>query len=303
MEYQPPLSKVIELPTHRAMSPAAAVNAGSIEVDCLREDPMHPPLGPTFTLPKDVGTEPRATGNDAAIGIGKAYDRIHRIQAILAYLKIMNRNNQGVAPLLDEAKHTYGQALSLYEARDFEGALEFASASRDLSRALEIVISTTLRSDSMYPSLVLLPPEHETTLDDSIRMQEELYRVECLLSLIHRVAENGTSLSEDATQTLNIASCSERLLRKARHLLRFAEMQEAIDLVRAAAVTADAAEHVCCRRWYAMQGIDPSLPTNRSRAMCDASGRDCECDGSSRKLDLEGEVIMALVDQEGKARE
>ena len=176
----------------------------------------------------------------------------------------MNINNPGFSPILDEAKHTYGQALALYEARDFEGALEFASASRELSQALEIVISRALRSDSLYPTLVLQPPEHETTVDDSIRMQEELYRVECLLSLIHRVAENGTSLSEDQTQTLNIASCSERLLKKARHLLRFAEMQEAIDLVHAAAVTAHAAEHVC-RRWYATQGIDPFLPPQYSR--------------------------------------
>ena len=246
-------------------------------------------LGSTVTFPKAIATQPRTTGNDAAIGIGRAYDGIHRIQAILAYLKIMNRNNPGFSPILDEAKHTYEQALSLYEGRDFEGALEFASASRDLSQAIEIIISSALRSDSLYPTLVLLPPAHQTTLDDSIRMQEELYRVKCLLSLIHRVAENGTLLSEDQTQTLNIASCGERLLRKARHLFRLAATQEAIDLLHAATVTAHAAEHVC-KRWYATQGIDPFLPPQHSRAMRDESfGRDRDSDRGSRILELQEE--------------
>jgi len=52
--------------------------------------------------------------------------RAARIQAILAYIKIMNGKNPRFGPILDEAKHTYEQALSFYEGRDFEGALEFA---------------------------------------------------------------------------------------------------------------------------------------------------------------------------------
>jgi hypothetical protein len=228
-------------------------------------------------------------GNDTAKGIGQAYDGIHRIQAILAYLKIMSRDNPGVSLILDEAKHTYEQALSLYEARDFEGALEFASASRDLSQAVEIVISGALRSDSLYPTLMLLPPEYQTTLDDSIRIQEELDRVERLLSLIHRVAKNGNLRSDDQTQTLNIASCSERLLRKARHLLRFATIQEAIDLVHAAAATAHAAELVC-KKWHVAQGIDPFLPAQKGHAMCDESSRrDCDSNRGSRTLELQQE--------------
>jgi hypothetical protein len=260
MERQLYSSKELEQPTHSAISQAAA-NAGSIE--CQREDPVRPFLGSTAALPRAVATQSRTTRNDTAMRIGQAYDGIHRIQAILAYIRIMNINNPGFSPILDEAKHTYGQALALYEARDFEGALEFAAASRELSQALEIVISRVLRSDSLYPTLVLMPPEHETSINDSIRMQQELNRVECLLSLIHRAAENGSSLSEDQSQALNIASSSERLLGMARHLLRFAEMQGAIDLIHAAAVIARAAKHVC-RRWYATQGIDPFLPPGTS---------------------------------------
>ncbi len=263
MERQLYSSKLFEQPTLSAISQAAAANVRSniesIEIESQLEDPVAPLSASTVALPRDVATQPKPSSKDAAMRIGQAYDGVHRIQAILAYMKIMNINNPGFSPILDEAKHTYAQALALYEARDFEGASELASASMELSQALEIVISRALRSDSLYPTLVLLPPEHETTNDDSIRMQEELYRVECLLSLIHRVAGNEASRSEDQVQTLTIASCSERLLRKARQLLRLAEMEGAIDLVHAAAMTAHAAEHVC-KRWYAMQGIDPLLP-------------------------------------------
>jgi hypothetical protein len=290
MEHQPHSSKAFEHPAHSAISIDAA-NTRSIKVECQRGDPLRPIVGSTSNLPNTVAVQPRTTENDAAIGIGQAYDSIHRIHATLVYVRIMDIsiNDPGFSPIFGEAKHTYDQALSLYEGRDFEGALEFASASRDLSQVLEIMISRALRSDFLYPSLVLLPPEHQTIVDDSIRMQEELYRVECLLSLIHRVAENGTSLSEDQAQTLNIASCSEHLLKKARHLVRVAEMKEAIDLVHAAAVTAHAAEYVC-KRWYAMQGIDPFLPPKHSPVMFDeSSGRDCRYDGISRTLDLEGD--------------
>ena len=269
MGHRPHSSKILEQPTHSAVSPAAEANTRSMEVERQLEDPRHPRLGhePTSTLPKAVTTQPRATRNDAVIELGRPYDGIHRIRAILAYLKIMNRNNPGFSPILDEAKHMYEQAVSFYDAGDFDGAHELATTSRDLSQTVEIVISRTLRSDSLYPTLVLLPPEYQTTLDDSIRMPEELCRVECLLTLIHRVAENGILHSEDRKQTLNIASCSERLLRKARHLLRFAATQEAIDLVHAAA---HAAEHVC-KRWYATQSIDPFLPPPHRRAGSDES--------------------------------
>jgi|SRR5579872_162094 len=303
MEHQPHSSKASEHPAHAANSIAAA-NSRSIGVECRRGDPLRPLAASASNLPNTVGVQPRTTGNDAAIGIGQAYDSIHRIHATLVYVRIMDIsiNNPGFSPIFDEAKHTYDQALSLYEGGDFEGALEFASASRDLTQVLEIMISRALRSDFLYPSLVLLPPEHQTTFDDSIRMQEELYRVECLLSLIHRVAESGTSLSEDQAQTLSIASCSEHLLNKARTLLRLAELKEAIDLVHAAAVTAHAAEYVC-KRWYAMQGIDPFLPPQHSPVTCDESpGRDCRYDGISRSMDLEAGLAMSSVDLEGKTR-
>src|SRR5579862_845236 len=287
MENRPHLSKASEQPTQSAITQKSAANAGSIEVGCQLEKTQRSLLCSTSALPNTVATRPKTTGNDAAIGIGQTYDRLHRIHAILAYLKVINRNDQWFSPILDEAKHTYEQALSLYEARDYEGALEFASASGDLFQALEIVISSGLRSDSLYPSLVLLPPDHQTSLEDSVRIQEELYRVETLLSLIHRFAENGISLSEDQTQVLNIATCSDRLLRKARHLLRFDSIQEAIDFINAAAATAHAAEHLS-KKWLATPDIDPFLPPRYNRAVCDEfSRRDGDAKRVSRTLELQ----------------
>ena len=300
MEHQAQSSRIFDQPMHCGISPAT--NAGSIKSERQPRDLLYPRLGQTATLSHVVVTRPRNTRDDAAIGIGQARDGLHRIQAILTYIKITNRKIPEFGPIFDEAKCTYEQALSLYEGRDFESAIEFASASRELSRVLEIITSRTLRSDPLYPTLVLLPSAHQTTVDDSIRMQEELYRVECMLSFIHCVAENGAVLSEDKRQIISIASCTERLLRKAGHLRGCAEMQEAIDLVHAAAVTAHAAEHVCKRR-CAMQGIDPFLSPNDSHVMCDESSeRDCEYNGSYRILHSAREETVALVDHEGRVQ-
>jgi hypothetical protein len=291
MEHQPHLFNIFEKPKHFATSQEAAANAGSIEVDCQRENPIPPSLGLAFTLPKSVAPLPKITEINAEIEIGRAYDRIHRIQASLAYIEIMNINidNPGFSLILYEAKHTYEQALSLCEGRNFDGALEFASASSELSLVLWIILSRALRSDSLYPALVPMPHENQTTMYDSIRMQEELYRVEDLLLLIHRVTESGKLPSEDQTQILNIASCSRRLLKMARQLLGFADIHEAIELIHAAVVTAHAAEHVC-KRWYAMQGLDPFLPPQGSYIMCDeSSGQDCGYDGISHTLDFQAD--------------
>ena len=86
--------------------------------------------------------------NDSAKSIGQAYDNLHRIQAILAYLHIMKHPVPGISQFLDEAKHTYVQALSRFATGDFLGAKEFAEASEGLSRVVEIIMARTFRSES-----------------------------------------------------------------------------------------------------------------------------------------------------------
>lgn len=106
-----------------------------------------------------------------------------------------------IGQYLDEAKHTYVQALSRYQARDLEGAREFAGASSSLSRVVEILISRVCHSNSNYPRLVPLPPDHVPARGNTGVAQHDLERVGRLLARIRWVTENGTLPSEDSTSS------------------------------------------------------------------------------------------------------
>jgi hypothetical protein len=192
---------------------------------------------------------PRAASDDAAAGIERAYDGLHRIQAILAYLNIVKQRVPGISQFLDEAKHTYEQALSRHKAHDFEGAREFAAACRCLSRLVEVVISRTLRSDTSYPSLVSPPPDHSNTFGESSRMREDLTEVQSILSRIHWLVERGTLPLENRTQVRRIASWGDAFYQQTRRMYRSGSIEDASELVEAANSAAHSAEHIC-RNWY-----------------------------------------------------
>lgn len=194
-------------------------------------------------------TTRRDQGNDAASGIDRAYDGLHRIHAILAYLNLTKQHVPGVSEFLDEAKHTYQQSLARYEAHDFEGAWEFASASRCLSRLVDIVIFRTLRSDTSYASLVPPPPEHNTSSSNPSRVQNRLAGIESTLARLHWLLKNGTLPLEDRTQVRRITSWGDAFYQLTRRMYRSGSMEEASDLAQAAASAAHSAEHIC-RNWY-----------------------------------------------------
>jgi hypothetical protein len=198
---------------------------------------------------------PRAMRSDAAAEIEHAYDSLHRIQAILAYLNIMKRQIHGMSQMHEEAMHTYEQALSQYAARDFEGAREFATASGCLSRVVEGVISRTLRSDTSYPSLVSPPPEHKATCGDFSRVSDDLEAVEAVLSRIHWLMENGTLPLEDRTQVRKIAGWSDAFYEQARRMFQHGSYEDAAELTQAAVDAGHSAEHIC-RNWYLVQAAD-----------------------------------------------
>jgi hypothetical protein len=58
-----------------------------------------------------------------------------------------------IGQYLDEATYTYVQALSRYQARDFEAACEFAAASGDRSRLVQILISRAFHSNTDHSTL------------------------------------------------------------------------------------------------------------------------------------------------------
>jgi hypothetical protein len=178
-----------------------------------------------------------------------AYDSLHRIQAILAYLHIMKHRVPGIGQLLDEAKHTYGQSLARFSARDFAGAKEFAEASGSLSRVIEIVMARTLRSDSNLPSLVPPPPAHAGGSSEPEHVEEDLAQAEAILSRIHWLLEHGTLPPEDRAQVRKITSWGDAFYKQARRTYGEAVLEDAAEFAEAALAGAYSAEHVC-RKWY-----------------------------------------------------
>jgi hypothetical protein len=193
--------------------------------------------------------------NETAHSIGLAYDSLHRIQAILAYLHIMKHRVPGISQFLDEAKHTYVQALGRFSTQDFAASKEFAEASISLSRVVEIVMSRTLRADTTLPSLVPPPPEQLETASVPEHVEEDLAHAETVLCRIHWVLENGTLPSEDRAQVRKIASWGDAFYKQAQHTYREAVLEDAGEFAQAALAGAFSAEHVC-RKWYVSHPVN-----------------------------------------------
>jgi hypothetical protein len=231
----------------------------------MASQPRPPRRGSDEYLQGSHAPLPRAMSSDAATEIEHAYDSLHRIQAILAYLNIMKRQIHGMGQMHEEAKHTYEQALSRHAAREFDGAREFAAASGCLTRVVEGVIARTLRSDTSYPSLVSPPPEHNGNFGDPSRVHDDLDAVEAVLSRIHWLMENGTLPLEDRTQVRRIAAWGDAFYQQARRMFQHGSHEDSAELAQAALDAAHAAEHVC-RNWYVAHAADPphhTIPADR----------------------------------------
>jgi len=200
----------------------------------------------------------RATRNDAAILLERAFDALNRIHAILAYLNIVKRPVPGISQFLSEAKHTYEQALGHFASEEFEGAREFAAAAGGLCQVVEIIMARTLREDSTFPSPVAPPPKHASLLNDSKRLQGILRGVDSVLARVHWLIENGTLPLNDRNQVRRIAGWGEALYRQARRKRECESEEDATELARAARAAADSAEHVC-RSWY-LGRVSPLRP-------------------------------------------
>jgi hypothetical protein len=201
----------------------------------------------------------RATRSDATSAIERAYDSLHRIQAILAYLNIMKRQVHGMSQMHEEASHTYEQALSRHAVQDFEGAFRFATTSACLSRVVEGVISRTLRSDTSYPSLVPPPPLRLGTCESPSNVQDDLDAVEAVLARVHWLLENGKLPLEDRAQVRRITGWGDAFYQEARRMYQRGAHQDATELVQAGIDAAVAAEHLC-RNWYVVHAADSQHP-------------------------------------------
>jgi len=225
-------------------------NGAISEAEAAQVPPASPPTSDSHPPPHHA--QKAVSRNDAAAAVGESYDRLHRVQAIVAYLRIMKRNVPGIGQLLDEAKHTYEQALSRFHARSFVASAEFAAASASLSRVVEILISRSLRSDSGLPSLVPPPPDLYSYCGDSTNVEADLHEAEFVLSRVHWLLERGTLPLEDRTQVRKIASWGDALYKQAQHAYHHVSLPDAVELAQAALAGAHSAEHVC-RKWYVGQ--------------------------------------------------
>ncbi len=197
----------------------------------------------------------RATSSDSAAELERAYDTLHRIQAVLAYLHIVKLQVHGMSQMHEEARHTYEQALSRHASQDFEGAREFATASLCLCRVVEGIVSRTLRSDTTYPSLVPPPPAPISDCESAGNIQNASKAVEALLSRVHWLLENGTLPLDDRTQVRRITAWSDAFYQQARHTHENGSNNEVGGFLQAALDAAHSAEHIC-RNWYVAQAAD-----------------------------------------------
>ena len=230
-------------------SSASSREAFGLNLTDVESKPRHPASFFHSLLRETDGRAPELSRNDAARSIGLAYDSLHRIQAILAYLHIIKRRVPGISQVLDEAKHTYEQALARFGDSHFAASKELAEASASLSRVVEIVIARTLRSDSTIPSIVPPPPIQMVIPPEPEHVEEDLAQVESVLSRIHWVLENGTLPSDDRAQVRKIASWGDAFYKQAQHTYRDAVLEDAAEFAQAALAGAYSAEHVC-RKWY-----------------------------------------------------
>jgi hypothetical protein len=252
----PPSARTGESERSKRLRNSTNGDAFEQNVTEIDSTPLHPGSYFHSMLGQKDGRRAELVRNNAARNIGSAFDRLHRIQAILAYLHIMKYRVPGISEFLEEAKHTYVQALAQFAASDYTGAKEFAEASASLSRVVEIVMARTLRSDNSLPSLVPPPPGHPDASPEPEHVEENLAQAETVLSRIHWVLENGTMPSEERAQVRKIASWGDAFYKQARRTYRDAVLEDAAEFAQAALAGANSAEHVC-RKWYGSTPLHP----------------------------------------------
>ena len=240
----PPLNEIIEGPTNSVQQETMAADGsehGGKET-LLAHLSSHASVNDT---PVNSAHRPHADEDEAAKSIEVAYDGLHRAQALLAYVKIVDLQALDVSQLFNESKYTYQQAVSNYERQDYAVASEFAAASGELSRSVEVVVSRTLRADANYPTLVPYPPRNHTNETTVGEAEGGLARVGKLLLRIHWLMKNGTLPAEDREQVQRITSWSDMFYVKGRRSLQSGALAEASYFISAAEAVARSAEHVC----------------------------------------------------------
>jgi hypothetical protein len=210
---------------------------------------------PAHKAPEDPpGKSSRFPDSDregAARSIELAYDGWHRAQALMADVRVADLRSPDMSQLFEESKHTYQQAVSSYQRKDYAVAGEFASASGELSRSVEIVLSRILREDSDAHATTSPSSERQADVLNSAETQSGFARVRRLLARLHWLVQNGTLPIEDREQVRRIASWSEALYSKSQQSWKAGAFAEASYSISAAEAVAQSAEHICRQDYLA----------------------------------------------------
>lgn len=198
----------------------------------------NPPVGSAASS-RQTSTEQSARAIEAA------YDGLHRTQAILAYVKIVDLKDPDVGRLLEGAQQTYQRAFFSHQNSDFTAAGELAAASRNLSAAVETIVSRIFRSSATFPALVLPPPPRPATREESAQVLDRILRTQKSLARIQWLLENGTMPQEDVEEVQEIAAWCERFFRQAQREFQAGGIDDSAGLAETACAIAQAAEHIC----------------------------------------------------------
>jgi len=199
-----------------------------------------------------------ASRETAAKGIDHALNSLHHTEVLLAYLLVVNAKGPHVGyHLFEEALHTYEQALSRAEALDFTGAEQFATASRFLSNAAEILILRIVPWSSDHAHRAESCQDPIAAINAATLAQDQLQRVEGILSRIRLLVNSTTALTTDCAQIQKLVLRGGMLYGQARCFCYDGRVEDAIELAHAAEAVARSAEHLC-RASNLIENVDGS---------------------------------------------
>lgn len=178
--------------------------------------------------------------------ITNACDALQRAEAMFVHLRMVNCDSPKVGPLLEEAQHTYEQALSRYYARDFEQSHEFSVTSRDLSWLVAILISRAIRADmNCTDSMVGSGSKGSSRPIRGAYEKLDLNRLGHKLAWVRWVQHWGALSSDGYAQVRKIQCCVEPLYIAAIDVCEDDDRKNAVGFAYAAELGARAAERLC----------------------------------------------------------
>jgi hypothetical protein len=207
------------------------------------------PPGPPPDGPAMVATTQQQAGD----AVQHAYDALGRSMAL------SQNAAQDTKAILTQARESYQQALTQYQASNFVGARETAMASADMARAAEQIASAHLiESASLQTQIPAPPADAANSSAQTARAYQALARVSDHDARLTADLSSGTTTQSSAPVRSLIAQ-SRKLEQEAQSLLRANKPEEAASLARGSDALLAAADHME-RRALIASGAIPAPP-------------------------------------------